>query len=354
MRELPDKPPGFGTHKTSGGEMQQLSVVQKEFLEIRNYLDTDHRKEMMRDIREGLSKEPKAIPCKYFYDAHGSRLFEQICSTPEYYPTRTELSILDDSAEEIMQFFADEGGDLIELGSGSDRKIRKLFDALDPTRLSNVRYVPVDISESALVDSAGALLNVYEDLEILAIAADFTRHLAMLPNRRKLIAFFGSSIGNFPERQSIEFIENIARVMEPGDRFLLGLDMMKPIEVIEAAYNDEQGVTRQFNLNMLAHINRELNADFDVNDFEHRAVFNEDEERMELCLCARSALSVHISDLSLSVDFQEGERLHTEICQKFSRTRAERLFNEAGLAPVAWHSDQREWFTLVELQSTIS
>ena len=138
--------------------MQQLSIVENEILEIRNYLDTDHRKEMMKDIREGLARDPKTIPCKYFYDAHGSRLFEQICSTPEYYPTRTELSILDDSGEEIMGFFADEGGDLIELGSGSDRKIRKLFDALDSPTRSNVRYVPVDISESALLDSANTLL----------------------------------------------------------------------------------------------------------------------------------------------------------------------------------------------------
>ena len=334
--------------------MQQLSIDEKEILEIRNYLDTDHRKEMMKDIREGLSQDPKVIPCKYFYDAHGSRLFEEICSTPEYYPTRTELSILGDSGEEIMGFFADKGGDLIELGSGSDKKIRKLFDALDSPTRSNVRYVPVDISESALIDSANTLLDVYEDLEILAIVADFTRHLGMLPGRRKMIAFFGSSIGNFPERQSIEFIKNIAKIMGPEDRFLLGLDMVKPIEVIEAAYNDEQGVTSEFNLNVLEHINRELNANFDVNDFEHRAAFNEDEERMELCLCARSALSVHISDLFLSVDFQKGEHLHTEICQKFSRTRAERIVKKAGLSPVGWHSDEKEWFTLVELKSMSS
>lgn len=353
MRELPVTPLEPNTYKESGGEMQQLSVVENEVLEIRNYLDTDHRQEMMRDIREGLSKDPKSIPCKYFYDAHGSRLFEQICSTPEYYPTRTELSILDDSAEEIMEFFTNEGGDLIELGSGSDRKVRKLFDALDSPTRSNVRYVPVDISESALLDSANTLLDVYEDLEILAIAADFTRHLGMLPNRRKMIAFFGSSIGNFPERQSIAFIKNIARIMRPGDRFLLGLDMMKPIEVIEAAYNDGQGVTSHFNLNVLEHINRELNANFDVAAFTHRATFNEDEERMELSLCAKNDVSVHISDLSLSIDFEEGERLHTEICQKFSRTRAERIFQEAGLSPVAWHSDRKEWFTLVELKSTI-
>jgi L-histidine N-alpha-methyltransferase len=222
-----------------------------------NYLDGNHRQEIIRDIRTGMTQAQKFIPSKYFYDEYGSRLFDQICSTLEYYPTRTELSILDRSAAEMMTFFFNDGGDLIELGSGSNKKIRKLLDAVSSYQLSKIRYVPVDISESSLFEASQELLNLYENLQILGILADFTRHMDVLPRGRKLITFFGSSIGNFTEKERIGFLRSIRHIMTPNDRFLLGMDMLKPIEIMEAAYNDKQGITREFNRNILNNINRE-------------------------------------------------------------------------------------------------
>ncbi len=331
--------------------MRNVSSPQEKFFEIKNYLDGRHRQEIKEDIRTGMTQAQKFIPSKYFYDPYGSRLFEQICSTPEYYPTRTELSILDRSAAEIMKFFSNEGGDLIELGSGSNKKIRKLLDAVNSDRHSKIRYVPVDISESSLLEASQELLDLYENLQILGILADYTRHLNILPHGRKLITFFGSSIGNFTEKERIAFLRSIRHIMTPNDRFLLGMDMLKPIEIMEAAYNDQQGLTREFNRNILNNINRELNANFQPDSFEHLAFFNPQKERVEMHLRTRHAVTVHISDLSLSVDFREGETIHTEICKKFSRKNEDRTFREAGLSVVRSFSDLRGWFSLVELKT---
>ena len=331
--------------------MKNTDFPQRKLLEIRNYLDVDHRAEITKDIRAGMTKPQKSIPCKYFYDTYGSRLFEQICLTPEYYPTRTELSILDGSATEIMQFFSSDGGDLIELGSGSNRKIRKLLDAVNSSNLGKIRYVSVDVNESAVIEASKELLGLYEGLEILGIIADFTRHMDVLPHGRKLIIFLGSSIGNFTDGEDITFLRSIMDIMSPDDRFLLGVDMLKPGEIIEAAYKDEQGITSEFNLNILTNINRELNADFNTEDFEHLAFFNGEKECIEIHLRARRAVTVYISDLALSVDFEEDDTIHTEICKKFSREGVTRKFNEAGLSVTRWFTDRKGWFSLVELKT---
>ncbi len=203
------------------------------------------------EIRQGLAGSPKRLPCKYFYDALGSRLFEEICLLPEYYLTRTEIALLARKAPAIMAFFAEAGGDLVELGSGSNQKIKLLLNGADGSFSGRVRYVPVDISPSALLESTQELLYLYEDLPILGIIGDFTRHLDILPPGRKLITFLGSTIGNFSDQERIIFLKNIAGTMNPADRFLLGLDMVKPVDVIEAAYNDSRGVTAAFNKNIL-------------------------------------------------------------------------------------------------------
>ena len=319
--------------------------------EILNCLDGNHREEMMKAVRTGMEQPQKAIPSKYFYDAHGSRLFERICCTPEYYPTRTELSILDRYAPEIMTFLLNGGGDLVELGSGSNRKVRKLLDTLRPSDLGKIRYVPVDISKSCIEESSKDLLRTYKSLPILGIAADFTRHLDMLPKGRKLILFLGSTIGNFGKKECLRFLRSVKEILNPEDRFLLGIDMIKPVDVIEKAYNDGEGITRLFNLNILAHINRELNADFNPEHFEHVAFFNGREERVEMHLRAERPHTVRISELSLSVDFKEGETLHTEICRKFSPESAQNHFKKAGLAVTKWFTDPDEWFSLVELRA---
>lgn len=316
-------------------------------MRVLNYLDGDHRKKMLDDIFHGMIKIQKSIPAKYFYDARGSQLFDQICMTPEYYPTKTELSILDQSAAEIMQFFFQEGGDLIELGSGSNQKIRKLLDGMD---LDRIRYVPVDISKACLLESARDLFDDYENLSVLGILSDFTQHLWVLPRGRKLLTFFGSTIGNLTEREAVNLLRSVRAIMNRDDRFLLGLDMLKPVEIIEAAYNDRQGVTCDFNRNILIHIDKELGADFDPEDFEHLAFFNTGTECVEMHLKASRNVTAHIEDLGLSVDIKKGETIQTEICRKFSRESAQRLFQEAGLSVSRWLTDPKAWFSLVELQ----
>jgi L-histidine N-alpha-methyltransferase len=321
-----------------------------ERLEILNCLVEDSSEEIGKDIVEGMTQPQKRLPSKYFYDAHGSWLFERICCLPEYYLTRTELAILEQTAPEIMNFFSEDAGDLVELGSGSNRKIKVLLDAANVIGLPKVRYVPVDISESALFEASQELLDRYEDLHILGVIADFTRHLEVLPRGRKLITFLGSTIGNFPREERITFLREVAGIMNPKDRFILGLDMIKPTEIIEAAYNDSQGVTSEFNKNILRHINRSLNADFNLADFEHLAVFVEEKERIEMHLRAKCQTTARISDLDLSVACRPGETIHTEICKKFSRENATKDFHKAGLVATRWFTDPEGWFSLVMLR----
>ncbi|MEJ2071737.1 MAG: L-histidine N(alpha)-methyltransferase [Syntrophobacterales bacterium] len=321
-----------------------------ERLEILNCLEEDSSEDTGRDIVAGLSQPQKRLPSKYFYDAYGSWLFEQICGLPEYYLTRTEFGILEHMAPEIMAFFAQASGDLVELGSGSNRKIRILLDAANGFGLSRLRYVPVDISESALKEACAELLELFPELHIWGIIADFTRHLEVLPRRRKLLTFLGSTIGNFSSEERLGFLKKVAASMNPEDRLLLGLDMLKPADIIEAAYNDSQGVTAEFNKNMLRNLNRSFNADFNVADFEHQAVFVEEKERVEMHLRATRQTGARIADLDFNVACRPGETIRTEICQKFSREKANRDFKQAGLAATRWFTDPEGWFSLVVLK----
>jgi L-histidine N-alpha-methyltransferase len=319
-------------------------------LQILNYLLEDDREANGREIIAGMTRPQKRLPSKYFYDAYGSWLFERICDLPEYYLTRTELAILKEKSPEIMAFFAEDFGDLVELGSGSNRKIKILLDAVDGAGWRRVRYVPVDISDSALKDASRELLYAYGDLDVLGIIADFTRGLEVMPKGRKLITFLGSTIGNFSGPERIAFLRGVAAVMNPGDRFLLGLDMLKSPDLLEAAYNDSQGVTAAFNKNILRNLNRSLNADFHLADFEHQAVFVEGKERVEMHLQATRPTAARIAALKLPVSLRDGETIHTEICQKFSRDGAQGDFHKAGLAALEWFTDPQGWFSLVLLK----
>jgi L-histidine N-alpha-methyltransferase len=331
--------------------LKSLASQTPERLKILNYLPEGRAPEAGREILAGLEQAQKSLPSKYFYDDHGSWLFEQICSLPEYYLTRTELALLKQRAPEIMAFFAKESGDLVELGSGSNQKIKILLEAAGAAS-GNIRYVPVDISTNALCEASHELLEFYEDLHVLGIIADFTRRLDFLPAGRKLITFLGSTIGNFDREERIAFLRRIASIMHPGDRFVVGLDMVKPVSIIEAAYNDSQGVTAAFNRNILRHLNRLLNADFAVEDFEHLATYREDLERVEMHLRARRPTSARIGDLGLAVECLPGETIRTEICQKFSRDGFSRDFHAAGLVATKWLSDTQNWFSLVSLQKS--
>jgi L-histidine N-alpha-methyltransferase len=342
-----EQPPCSGRQKV---KMRKKVSHQDRRLKIINFLAEEGNQATGQDILAGLTQPQKRLPSKFFYDARGSRLFDEICSLPEYYLTRTELSILTRQANEIMTFFSEDPGDLVELGSGSNQKIRILLDAADDGALGQLRYVPVDISEGALLKAAQELLDLYEELQVLGIIADFTRHLDHLPRGRKLITFLGSTIGNFPREERVSFLRKVAGIMNSEDRFALGLDMLKPADIIEAAYNDSQGVTSEFNKNILSNINRSFHANFSVEDFEHLAVFIEEKERVEMHLRAKRRTTAQIAELDLVVDCQPGETIRTEICKKFSRENADQDFQEAGLVATRWFTDPKNWFSLVLLK----
>ena len=303
--------------------------------------------DMKQEVRQGLTAERKYIPSKYFYDSRGSDLFERICEQPEYYQTRTELAILKKSARQIMREL--KTGNLIELGSGANWKVRHLLDAAGSR--GKIRYVPVDVRESALVGAAEELLCLYPELSISGIVADFQREMDRIGlDGDNLITFFGGTIGNFPAEEGQQFLTSLAGVMGKGDRLLLGVDMVKRKDVLEAAYNDEQGITAQFNRNILAVLNRELSADFDPAAFEHVAFYNEGTESIEMHLRASEDLNVEVTGLDLHLGLERGETLFTEISRKFRRETVEALAREAGLGITNWYTDRKEWFALVEMK----
>lgn len=317
-------------------------------LRIVNLLDDDYGDDIAQDVREGMSSRQKCIPSKYFYDENGSMLFEEICRLPEYYPTRTEMEILSRKAENIMQ--SCDGIDLIELGSGSDRKVRTLLNAAGESRRGGMRYIPVDISESAILKASEDLSDSYPELEVIGVVGDFTRLTAFLgSDRRKILCFLGSTIGNLSDEECATFLRHFSTRMETSDRMLVGFDMVKDIDIIESAYNDEAGVTARFNKNILHVVNSELDADFDLDDFEHHAFFNKEESRIEMHLVARRSCTVRIDALETEVEFSEGETIHTENSRKFTRESIERIASEAGFEVRERYTDSREWFSLASL-----
>jgi L-histidine N-alpha-methyltransferase len=316
---------------------------------VRNYLQESYRTSIAKDAFRGFTAAQKFIPSKYFYDFRGSQLFEDICNLPEYYPTRTEISILKHAAPKMMHSFAH--GDIVELGSGANRKIRIFLDSAGKVRLPLLRYIPVDVSESALKEASEELRTIYPDLAVLGIIADFTLHMDAIPcDNPRMIMFLGSTIGNFDEKMQKHFLKLVAGSMNPDDRFVVGFDMIKPRETMEAAYNDSRGITSQFNKNVLHVLNRELNADFRLSQFEHVAFFNDEKERVEMHLRARRETVVTINDLELELTIEKDETIHTENSCKFSTSRVEEMVSEAGLTINEWYFDSKKWFSLAELR----
>lgn len=317
---------------------------------VRNRFEQDATDTMAQDVLKGLMADQKHLPSKYFYDARGSKLFAMICDLPEYYPTRTELQLLSAHAKDIVRGFRE--GDLIELGAGASRKIRTLLDVLGPLPRSNVRYVPVDVCCPALLESAAQLAAAYPEVRVNGIVADFTSDLHCLQSDRpKLVLFLGSTIGNLDEQEASSFLQDVAAILNPGDRFLLGLDMVKPVEILEAAYNDSGGVTAEFNRNILLVINRQLRANFNPHAFEHVAFYNDEEERVEMHLRARRDIWVDVKAIAACFVLKKGETIRTEICRKFRRDGAEAMVRDAGMEVSRWYSDATGWFSLVEMGS---
>jgi L-histidine N-alpha-methyltransferase len=302
------------------------------------------------DVRRGLTAERKSLPPKYFYDELGSQLFEAICLLPEYYLTRAEGEIFARRSEEIVER-ASEGSrvTLFELGSGSATKTRRIVEAL-VARQGGLRYVPVDISPAALEAGAHALLQDFDGLDVSAYASDYDAALPLLSKElregeRALVLFLGSNVGNFDREGAREFLKKVRSVLRAGDCLLLGADLKKDRAVLEAAYDDALGVTAAFNLNLLARINRELRADFHVRDFSHVALYDEREGRVEMHLESAREQTVNLGALAVSVNFREGERIHTENSYKYDLDGLSALAAETGFERAETWLDSAERFS---------
>ena len=314
---------------------------------VEHRLPPDYRASSLRaDALAGLTAVPKSLPPKWFYDAEGSALFEKITELPEYYPTRAERAILRAVAPRIAS--ASGAHVLVELGSGSSDKTRLLLDALrDGGTLRS--YVPVDVSESALVLAGDALSAQYPGLAVDAVVSDFEESLGLPAagdSGPRLVAFLGSTIGNMVPAQRAAFLRRVRSQLLPADAFLLGTDLVKDPAVLVAAYDDSAGVTAAFNKNVLAVLNAELGADFDLDGFDHVAVWDSGDEWIEMRLRSAAEQTVRVRDLGLTVAFAAGEEMRTEVSAKFRRSGVERELAAAGFAMRSWWTDSGGQFGL--------
>ena len=311
-----------------------------------------------QDVVQGLSGTPKALPPKYFYDDRGSELFEQICELPEYYPTRTEAWILNKYADEIADITG--SCELVELGSGSSTKTHYLLSAYQKTTNSLTEaipdafsYIPIDVSGGILKTTVLHLQQKYPDLSVEGLIGTYDEalfHLGKNHLRSRMIFFLGSSIGNFTESESNDFLGKVSHALTQGDYFLLGIDLQKPKEILEAAYNDSQEVTAAFNLNMLAHLNWRFQGDFDLDLFKHKAIYNEVDHQIEMYLHSRSPHQASLEILDLKVQFEAGESILTEISRKFDLEKVQVQLRSQGLETVKIWTDPQKWFGLVLCQ----
>jgi L-histidine Nalpha-methyltransferase len=323
-----------------------VKLLDSDEIRIDSWLSEAEERCLANDVLDGLTRPFKELPPKHFYDARGSELFERICELPEYYPTRSEREILETQAHEIIRLTG--AGELVELGSGSADKARILLDAMSEAGTLS-RYVPLDVSEQVVADAAKQLVGAYEGLRVHGVIGDFERHLDRVPDAGdapRLVALLGGTIGNFPPGSRRALLRKIGALLGPEDRLLLGTDLVKDPAVIEAAYDDSAGVTAEFNRNVLHVINRELDADFNPEQFDHIAYFDRRHEWIEMRLRARRPCSVLIAGLGMRVEFAAGEELRTEISAKFTRSRLEADFQAAGLALDRWFTDRDQHFAL--------
>jgi L-histidine N-alpha-methyltransferase len=321
----------------------QQSLV--EAIRIDSHLDGTQERSLADDVLDGLTRPFKELPPKHFYDARGAELFDQICDLPEYYPTRAERAILEERSDELAELTG--AVELVELGSGTAAKTRVLLDALQAAGTLD-RYIPVDVTETMVRDCADALTSEYPGLRVHGVIGDFERHLGHIPPAEgpRIVAFLGGTIGNFPPGSRRRVLRKIAGLLGPSDFLLMGTDLVKDPSVLEAAYDDAQGITAEFNRNVLRVLNRELSADFDPDDFDHVALFDTENEWIEMRLRARREHTTLVRDLDLPVHFDVGEELRTEISAKFTPERLEGDLAAAGLELVRWLTDPDELFAL--------
>jgi len=314
-------------------------------VEVHSYLGPGDERTLADDVLDGLTRPLKELPPKHFYDDRGSQLFDAICELPEYYQTRTERLILECSAADIVERTG--AVELVELGSGSATKTRVLLDAMqDSGRLE--RYVPVDVSATTVHAAAATLVQEYPGMSVYGVVGDFERHLTHLPEPAgpRLVAFLGGTLGNFPPGTRRRFLRGLRNVLGSDGHLLLGTDLVKDPRVIEAAYDDSAGVTAQFNLNVLHVLNRELDANFDVDAFEHVAFFDRKREWIEMRLRATDSQHVRIGKLDLDIEFAAREEMRTEISAKFTPERLRGDIEAAGLELVEIYTDPDELFAV--------
>ena len=296
------------------------------------------QEEILSEVVEGLSLTPKRLPSKLFYDIKGSALFDDICKLDEYYPTRTELKIMENNIEEMSTLLG-KGTLLIELGSGSSIKIRLLLDNIPGL----AGYVPVDISSEHLVQSANELKELYPHIDIFPLAADYTKDFKLpeidKPYDHKAVYYPGSTIGNFTPSKAKEFLERIAKICGRNGGIIIGVDLKKDKKILEAAYNDKKGVTAAFNLNMLEHINNELNSDFDLNKFQHFAFFNNKESRIEMHLISKENQNVYLNDKT--IHFERDESILTEYSYKYTLESFAELVSDYFEVRKVWVDESR-------------
>jgi dimethylhistidine N-methyltransferase len=299
------------------------------------------------DIILGLNSPQKTLPCRYLYDDTGSHLFERICDTQEYYPTRTEEAILRSRAREIIE--AAGHCELVELGSGAARKVRILLEALNETGRP-MRYLPIDINKSAIDASAQELLQTYPELHIRGMSGTYERALCDLPDvelASRMTLFLGNTFGNFDDDEEAALLGLLRRTLRAGEYFLLGVDLHKDSAVLEAAYNDADGITAEFNRNLLRHVNRRFGGNFVLDRFAHQAIYNEGERRIEMHLKSLGDQQVKLDALDLEVSLTAGETIRTEISRKFELAPLARLFERHGFRQVELWTDPKEWFALI-------
>lgn len=317
-----------------------------QFIEIRG---EQPPLKICRAVTDGLAKSPKTLPTHFLYDRAGSEIFEKITELPEYYPTRTERAILEQNAESIISQL-EYGFALIEFGSGSSTKTRLLIEAA-LNRQPNLRYFPIDISFDFLRSSSLELLEEHPCLHVTAIGAEYFDAASALPNDvgPRLILFLGSNIGNLTREEATDFLCRISSQLGPQDRLLIGIDLVKPAELLFAAYNDAAGVTAEFNRNLLRRINRELGANFDENAFLHHAPYDEDENRIQMRLVSQGNQTVTVPEIDRIYEFRDQEFIHTEWSHKYTRESFEALCQPARLQIEHLWTDEKDWFGLAML-----
>jgi L-histidine N-alpha-methyltransferase len=325
--------------------MEPIINPDETAIRIDSHLEGTDERSLADDVLDGLTRPFKELPPKHFYDARGAELFDRICELPEYYPTRAERAILEQHAGELSALTG--AAELVELGSGTAAKTRVLLDALHAAG-TLVRYIPVDVTESMVRECAAELTGEYPGLRVHGVIGDFERHLDQVPSAigPRIVAFLGGTIGNFPPGSRRRVLREIARLLGPEDYLLMGTDLVKDPEILEAAYDDAQGVTAEFNRNVLRVLNRELGADFEPEDFEHVALFDREHEWIEMRLRARREHTTLVRDLDLAVHFDAGEEMRTEISAKFTPERLEGDLSAAGMELIRWFTDPEELFAL--------